>query len=266
MRALPRSSDTHLSWFTATRRATGSRCHFATTALHSASSHAPVPRGSCFASSSDLVGRSPWTSKMSSTSYPRALYSSASSDTSASHAGDGRSSVPHLTGTARPGPFVRHEGLTGRTIHVRYDNEDAGRLVEETIVQPKTAEQSPQDGLMGAGFVEARLTGSRQPRTWTSGCAAIRAARGLATVRPCVGRKRDGVAAFSQGWRRMRRRGSGQNHRNLTWWRTSWPTSGSTRCAPRLGANARDRSPGSHRTAACCLIGPSRGRGVLRAR
>lgn len=53
--------------------------------------------------------------------------------------------------------FVRYEELTGRTVHVRYDD-DPNRVIGETSVQPGPAEQGPQDGLMGAGFVEIRLT------------------------------------------------------------------------------------------------------------
>jgi len=48
--------------------------------------------------------------------------------------------------------------LSGHTFHVRYDDADPNRLIEESLVNPGLAEQGPQDGLMGAGFVEQRLT------------------------------------------------------------------------------------------------------------
>lgn len=61
--------------------------------------------------------------------------------------------------TTWPTPiFVRYEELTGRSFHVRYDDADPGRLIGETLVAPGVAEQGPTDGLMGAGFVEKRLT------------------------------------------------------------------------------------------------------------
>jgi hypothetical protein len=53
--------------------------------------------------------------------------------------------------------FVRHDEMTGRTLHVRYDD-SASRLISETPVSPGPADPAPQDGLMGAGFVEIRLT------------------------------------------------------------------------------------------------------------
>lgn len=61
--------------------------------------------------------------------------------------------------SAWPSPiFVRYEELTGRTFHVRYDDADPTRVIGETLVNPCPAEQGPKDGLMGAGFVELRLT------------------------------------------------------------------------------------------------------------
>lgn len=54
--------------------------------------------------------------------------------------------------------FVRYEELTGRTFHVFYDPDDPARLVREEQVSPGLAEHGPTDGLMGAGFVELRLT------------------------------------------------------------------------------------------------------------
>ena len=61
--------------------------------------------------------------------------------------------------SAWPTPtFVRYEELTGRTFHVHYDDADPARVMGETVVSPALAEQGPSDGLMGAGFVELRLT------------------------------------------------------------------------------------------------------------
>ena len=61
--------------------------------------------------------------------------------------------------SAWPTPiFVRYEELTGRTFHVQYDDHDPARRIRETPVTPGLAEQGPTDGLMGAGFVEQRLT------------------------------------------------------------------------------------------------------------
>ena len=61
--------------------------------------------------------------------------------------------------SAWPTPiFIRYEELTGRSFHVRYDDADPGRLIDESAVAPGPDEQAPEDGLMGAGFVELRLT------------------------------------------------------------------------------------------------------------
>lgn len=58
-----------------------------------------------------------------------------------------------------PSPaFIRYEELTGRTFHVYYDDADPHRVVRRAQVAPGIAEQGPTDGLMGAGFVEIRLT------------------------------------------------------------------------------------------------------------
>lgn len=54
--------------------------------------------------------------------------------------------------------FVRCEELTGRAVHVRYDDDDPNRVIGETPIRTAHVEQGPQDGLMGAGFVEIRLT------------------------------------------------------------------------------------------------------------
>jgi hypothetical protein len=53
---------------------------------------------------------------------------------------------------------VRYEELTGRTFHVHYDDADPARLIRETLMSHGLAEQASTDGLMGAGFVELRLT------------------------------------------------------------------------------------------------------------
>jgi len=67
--------------------------------------------------------------------------------------------APGWDRSAWPTPtFVRYEELTGRTFHVRYDDADPARMIGETLVQPGLAQQGPMDGLMGAGFVELRLT------------------------------------------------------------------------------------------------------------
>ena len=67
--------------------------------------------------------------------------------------------APDWDRSAWPTPtFVRYEELTGRTFHVRYDDADPNRLIGESRVEPGLAEQGPTDGLMGAGFVELRLT------------------------------------------------------------------------------------------------------------
>jgi hypothetical protein len=54
--------------------------------------------------------------------------------------------------------FVRYEELTGRSLHVFYDDNDPSRVLREKQVAPGEAEQAPKDGLMGAGFTEAILT------------------------------------------------------------------------------------------------------------
>ena len=61
--------------------------------------------------------------------------------------------------SAWPTPtFVRYEELTGHTFQVHYDDADPARVIGETLVNPGLSEQGPTDGLMGAGFVELRLT------------------------------------------------------------------------------------------------------------
>ena len=55
--------------------------------------------------------------------------------------------------------FHRYEELTGRTFRVYYDDRDPARLLREEVANGNEAQQLlPQDGLVGAGFVELRLT------------------------------------------------------------------------------------------------------------
>ena len=55
--------------------------------------------------------------------------------------------------------FVRYEELTGRTLHVHYDDDDPNHSIGNTPVPPGLAEHGPRDGLMGAGYVEITLAG-----------------------------------------------------------------------------------------------------------
>ena len=54
--------------------------------------------------------------------------------------------------------LIRYEELTGRTFQAFYDPDDPLKLLREEQVPPGVAEQGPKDSLMGAGFVEIRLT------------------------------------------------------------------------------------------------------------
>lgn len=54
--------------------------------------------------------------------------------------------------------FVRREPVTGRAFRVLYEDSDPACLVAEEQVAEPMADGSPSDGLMGAGFVEIRLT------------------------------------------------------------------------------------------------------------
>ncbi|WP_323101790.1 Imm26 family immunity protein [Intrasporangium sp. YIM S08009] len=54
--------------------------------------------------------------------------------------------------------FARREPITGATFSTRYDDQDPARLVGEERVREELVACSPDDGLMGAGFVEIRLT------------------------------------------------------------------------------------------------------------
>jgi len=53
--------------------------------------------------------------------------------------------------------FVRYEELTGRTLKVYYDDNDPVRLLREERLRRGESAEGPEDGLMGAGFVEIRL-------------------------------------------------------------------------------------------------------------
>jgi len=54
--------------------------------------------------------------------------------------------------------FVRYEELTGRTFQVFYDADDPAKLLGEKQVESAATGQNPEDGLMGAGYVEIVLT------------------------------------------------------------------------------------------------------------
>lgn len=54
--------------------------------------------------------------------------------------------------------FLRYEELTGRSLRVIYDDDDPAEMVREYQVAPGVTEQAPVDSMMGAGFVEIRLT------------------------------------------------------------------------------------------------------------
>lgn len=57
-----------------------------------------------------------------------------------------------------PSPmFFRFEELSGRWFRVFYDDDDPNRVVREEQVSAAAAQGLPQDGLMGAGFVEIQL-------------------------------------------------------------------------------------------------------------
>jgi hypothetical protein len=55
-------------------------------------------------------------------------------------------------------PLIRYEELTGRSFRVFYADDDPSEMIREEQIPPGTAEQGPQDGLMGFGYVEKRLT------------------------------------------------------------------------------------------------------------
>lgn len=54
--------------------------------------------------------------------------------------------------------LYRIEPFSGRTIKVTYDADDPNKFIKAESVSPSPATQGPEDGLMGAGFVEERLT------------------------------------------------------------------------------------------------------------
>jgi Immunity protein 26 len=54
--------------------------------------------------------------------------------------------------------FIRYEELTGRSFRVVYDDVRPGIVIREDQLAPGEAWDGPPDGLMGAGFVELRLT------------------------------------------------------------------------------------------------------------
>ncbi|WGM22965.1 Imm26 family immunity protein (plasmid) [Paenarthrobacter sp. OM7] len=55
--------------------------------------------------------------------------------------------------------FARTEPITGRSIQVHYDDSDPSRRLGEEAVPGGDNEGKPEDGLMGAGYVENVLTG-----------------------------------------------------------------------------------------------------------
>lgn len=54
--------------------------------------------------------------------------------------------------------MVRHEEITGRILGVHYDDDDPSIFLGEEVITAGEAAQGPEDGLMGAGFVELALT------------------------------------------------------------------------------------------------------------
>lgn len=55
--------------------------------------------------------------------------------------------------------FARFEELTGRAFAVTYADDDPATVVAEEEVDPIDLSRLPADGVAGAGFVEAALTG-----------------------------------------------------------------------------------------------------------
>jgi hypothetical protein len=53
--------------------------------------------------------------------------------------------------------FKRWEELTGRTFKVFYDERDPAAIIGEQLIAPGESFAGPEDGMMGAGFVELRL-------------------------------------------------------------------------------------------------------------
>ena len=54
--------------------------------------------------------------------------------------------------------FARTEPITGRSIQVHYDDSDPSRRLGEEAVPSGDNDGKPEDGLMGAGYVENVLT------------------------------------------------------------------------------------------------------------
>jgi hypothetical protein len=54
--------------------------------------------------------------------------------------------------------FVRTEELTNRTFLTSYDDPDISRVIREELAPKGEQVDGPEDGSMGAGFVELRLT------------------------------------------------------------------------------------------------------------
>jgi hypothetical protein len=55
-------------------------------------------------------------------------------------------------------PLIRYEELTGRSFRVYYADDDPNHVIREEQIPPGATRDGPEDGLMGAGFVEKRLT------------------------------------------------------------------------------------------------------------
>ena len=55
-------------------------------------------------------------------------------------------------------PLLRQEPITGRAFYVSYDDGDPSRFIGEEAVAEAMVGGCPSDGLMGADFVEIRLT------------------------------------------------------------------------------------------------------------
>jgi hypothetical protein len=55
-------------------------------------------------------------------------------------------------------PLIRYEELTGRSFRVYYADDDPGKMIRKEQIPAGSTEHGPEDGLMGAGFVEKRLT------------------------------------------------------------------------------------------------------------
>jgi len=70
--------------------------------------------------------------------------------------------IGRLTGWDRaqwPMPtLIRFEELTGRTFRVHYDENDPNKVLREEQLAPHQSADGPEDGLMGPGFAELRLT------------------------------------------------------------------------------------------------------------